>query len=154
MDVPADGLPSPQQVGQQLVRGVRMLSREGSSQVTIQLDPPELGEVTVRLVSRDQVLSGEISVANRQVQDAVQQGLGGLREALVSQGIQVDGLEVLVDDRGASSTDRDQTNPFLRDRSGNGPEQDESNPQRHPQQRDPWPTRQGGYGQARLDLTA
>ena len=49
-------------VTSQIVRGARFISREGANQVTLRLDPPELGEVTIRLSSINKTVTGEIRV--------------------------------------------------------------------------------------------
>jgi hypothetical protein len=105
------------QVTHQIVRGARFLSRTNLNQITIRLDPPELGEVTVQLASRNQAVTGEIRVENRAVQEIVQRNLAELRESLNGQGIQIDRIEVSVDAGGRSAVDRDGEN-LLHDRSG------------------------------------
>ena len=157
----ADSLSSPEtledayRINDQLVRGMRMFSRNGTSQVTMRLDPPELGEVTIRLVSENRVLSGEIAVGSREVHEVVQRNMAGLREALANQGIQVDRIEVSVDGRGTSGADREPSNPAWQDRSGNGTPDGRQDPQRRPFQREAWPQqRQPIFGDGRVDLTA
>lgn len=107
----------PTQVTHQIVRGARFLSRTDLNQITIRLDPPELGEVTVQLASRDQAVTGEIRVENRSVQEIVQRNLAELKDALNGQGIQIDRLEVSVDGGGRSTVDREGNGGFLRDRT-------------------------------------
>lgn len=94
-------------VTNQIVRGARFLTREGASQVTLRLDPPELGEVTIRLSSVDKALSGEIRVESRMVQEIVSRNLGELRESLGSQGIQLENIDVSVESGNRSGVDRD-----------------------------------------------
>lgn len=102
-------------VTQQIVRGARFLTREGANQVTLRLDPPELGEVTIRLSSVDKALSGEIRVESRMVQEIVNRNMADLRESLGSQGIQVDNIEVTVESGGRSGVDRDGGSAFRRE---------------------------------------
>ncbi len=124
----AETLQETYRVSDQLVRGVRFLSRDGTSQVTIRLDPPELGQVTIRLVSANQTISGEIAVENRQVHEVVQTHLNDLRQALAEQGIQVDQLDVSVDNRGTSGANRDSSQSSSQDRSS------KSDPDNNPDQ--------------------
>ena len=131
-----------------------MVSRGGTSQVTVRLDPPDLGEVTVRLVSDNRVLSGEIIVQNRQVHELVQGRIAELRESLSSQGVQVDQIQVSVDGRGAAGTQRD-TNPFnFREDAGGDRPDGEQPPD---QSSDRWgnPSRGNpGRSDGRFDTTA
>jgi flagellar hook-length control protein FliK len=106
-----------------------MVSRGGASEVTVRLDPPELGEVTVRLTSEDRVLSGQILVENRHVHELVQARLAELRESLVAQGVQVDHIQVSVDGRGASGTHREANQFIFRDGGGNARPDSEGSPQ-------------------------
>ena len=114
----------------QVVRAARLASRDGSNEVTIRLDPPELGKVTVRLVSEDKVLSGQIVVENRQVHDLVQGRMTELRESLSAQGVQVDQIQVTVDGRGASGTQREANQYNLREEGGNARPDDQESSQR------------------------
>ena len=141
-------------INDQVVRGMRMFSRNGASQVTLRLDPPELGEVTIRLVTENRVLSGEIAVENREAHEVLQRHMVGLREALANQGIQVDRMEVSVDGRGTSGADRESSNPAWQDRSGNGAPDGRPDSQRRPFQQEAWPRRQPVVGDGRVDLTA
>jgi flagellar hook-length control protein FliK len=127
----APGLPEdPSAVTDQVVRAARLASRDGSNEVTVRLDPPELGKVTVRLVSEDRVLSGQIVVENRQVHDLVQGRMTELRESLSAQGVQVDQIQVTVDGRGASGTQREANQYNLREEGGNARPDDQESSQR------------------------
>ena len=77
----------------------------------------ELGEVTIRLSSSNNTLSGEIRVESRMVQEIVSRNIGELRESLMNQGIRVDNIEVSVESGGRSSVDRDGSAPSQRDRA-------------------------------------
>ncbi len=130
-------------VTNQIVRGARFLTREGANQVTLRLDPPELGEITIRLSSVDKVLSGEIRVESRMVQEIVNRNMAELRESLGNQGIQVDNIEVSVESGGRSNVDRDGSAASRReeadrdrnpasDRDSQTRDQDESQERRSP----------------------
>jgi hypothetical protein len=101
--MPSDQIDREYQVSDQVIRNIRGMFRQGNSQVTMRLDPKELGEVTIRLSTRNQVVSGEIMVENHKVQEIVQRNMGALREAMVGQGIHLDTINVSVNDRGAQS---------------------------------------------------
>jgi len=116
-DATPDQIERTYRVTDQIIRSARVLNREGNHQVTMRLDPPELGQVTIRLSSQDQVVSGEIAVENQKVHDIVTRHLGSLREALNGQGVQLDQIDVSVQDRGAQA-DRETFREALDDRSG------------------------------------
>jgi len=142
-------------VTHQIVRGARFLTREGANQVTLRLDPPELGEVTIRLSSTSKALSGEIRVENRMVQEIVNRNMANLRESLGSQGIQVDNIEVTVESGNRSSTDRDGNAAFRReqaDRDGQTASDRDRRPQEREEQQDRRPRQPLGDGQ--VDYTA
>ena len=122
-------------VTNQIVRGARFLTREGANQVTLRLDPPELGEVTIRLTSSGNSLSGEIRVESRMVQELVSRNIGELRESLGNQGIHVNNIEVSVESGGRSSVDRDGSAPSQRERADRE-SQSESDRNRQPQDQD------------------
>ena len=122
-------------VTNQIVRGARFLTREGANQVTLRLDPPELGEVTIRLTSSGNTLSGEIRVESRMVQELVSRNIGELRESLGNQGIHVNNIEVSVESGGRSSVDRDGSAPSQRERADRE-SQSESDRDRQPQEQD------------------
>ena len=125
-----DAMPSEQidrnyGVGEQVVRNARVMMRAGDTEVTMRLDPQELGEVTIRLSSHNQKVSGEIVVENQKVQEIVQRHLGTLREALASQGIQIENIDVSVNDRGAQSN-RESFREGLEERSQNREQREQS----------------------------
>ena len=141
-------------VTNQLVQATRLISRNGTSEVTIRLRPQELGEVTIRLVSAGETLTGEIAVGNRQVHDIVHGHLNELREALAGQGIQIDRIEVSIDNRGAQGADRDASQSFSQDRSGRTDR--EGNPQERgrPDDWDDRPEGRPATQDGRMDLMA
>jgi len=102
-------------VTDQIVRGARFLSREGANQITLRLDPPELGEITIRLSSTGKSLTGEIRVESRMVQDIVNRNLAVLRDSLSGQGIKVDTLQVSVESGSRSGVDSDGSKAFHRE---------------------------------------
>ena len=114
--MPSEEIDRNYRVSEQVIRSARVLTRGGASEVTMRLDPQELGAVTVRLSSEGQVVSGEIVVENQKVQEIVQRNLGALREALAGQGIQIENIDVSVNDRGAQA-DRETFRDNLEDRS-------------------------------------
>ena len=115
----AERLDQTHQITGQLIRGVRMVTGSDSSRVTLRLNPAELGEVTIRLVTQGGSLSGDIAVQNRGVQEIALQNLAALRDALVSQGVQVNQLSVSVDSQGQTQQDREAFQQLMDQRDRN-----------------------------------
>ncbi len=127
-------------VTQRIVRGARFLTREGANQVTLRLDPPELGEITIRLSSVDKTLTGEIRVESRMVQEIVNRNMAELRESLGSQGIQIDNIEVSVESGNRSGVDREGSSAFRREQT-NQDGRPTSDRDRRPEDREDTPDR-------------
>ena len=103
-----NGLPSPEEVVNQVVRGARFLLKNDVTEVRIRLEPPELGTVRIRLVAGEKTLSGEIAVSNQEVKGIVESQLQQLRSSLTDQGLEVGRIDVSVrdDSRGGHLQDR------------------------------------------------
>ncbi|WP_188861654.1 flagellar hook-length control protein FliK [Marinobacterium nitratireducens] len=84
-----------QTVGERLL----MLSAGGVQMAEIQLDPPELGSLQVRLLVQHDQVSLSISSPHAQVRDALEQQMPRLREMLAEQGLNLDSSTV-ADDSG------------------------------------------------------
>jgi flagellar hook-length control protein FliK len=122
--------------------------------VTLRLDPPELGEVTIRIASREGSMSGEIAVENRHVHDVVQRHLVDLREALTGQGVQVDRLDVSVDGRSAADADREPRQALHDDRPGRGTPEDPQDREQHPSAWDGRPRGRSDLSEGGVDFVA
>jgi flagellar hook-length control protein FliK len=127
--VPSEELERTYKITDQIIRSAQVLTRDGATQVTLRLDPPELGEVTIRLSSQNQMVSGEISVENQKVHDIVQRHMNTLRESLASQGVQLNQIDVSIHDR-ASSFDREAARQFADHNQNNARSQDQRQQQR------------------------
>lgn len=83
MHVPVASAAWQQELGQQLVH----LVQRGTDSIDLHLNPRELGPLQIRLQLHDQTAQVHFLVANADVQNAVQQAIPQLREALADQGI-------------------------------------------------------------------
>jgi flagellar hook-length control protein FliK len=81
------------QVSVRLFTGVR----QGSGNMTIQIHPPELGSVKVRIVSDQGSLNVHLHPQNQQVAAILERHLPALHQSLADQGIDLSGLQVSVD---------------------------------------------------------
>jgi flagellar hook-length control protein FliK len=67
---------------------------QDNGQVTIRLNPAELGELKINVRMDDQRLRIEIVAENRTVKDALMENLGTLKEALARQNIEMKQFDV------------------------------------------------------------
>lgn len=68
----------------------------GRFQMTVQLEPPELGQVQLRIQMQQQVVSLHIDVENNTVARLIQSRMSELHDALAAQGVRVDRTDVVV----------------------------------------------------------
>jgi len=89
----------PQVIIPQVVEGASHLLRSGSGRVTITLHPPQLGTIDMDIQVRDNKVSMLMLADNHEVKQVLESSLTHLRNALSEQGLQVDRVDVLVQDR-------------------------------------------------------
>jgi flagellar hook-length control protein FliK len=81
-------------VSEQILEGVRTSMAQGEGQISVRLQPPELGTITVRLRERGERLEGTVEVdksdTRREIERALPEVVRGLQDA----GIQVHKLDV------------------------------------------------------------
>lgn len=80
---------SKEQGGEQLADRVQMMMSKNLKHVDIRLDPPELGKLQIKLSMNNDQASVQITVANQQSRDLVEQAMPRLRELLHQQGLQL-----------------------------------------------------------------
>lgn len=78
---------------------VRLFSgaRQGSGSMTVNIHPPELGSVRVRILSDQGRLSVQLQPQNAQVAGMLERNLPMLQQSLADQGVDIDDLRVSVD---------------------------------------------------------
>lgn len=86
----------------QVVRGIRLAQAEGRSDVYLQLDPPSLGELHIRLTIQDGHVRVHLHTPSGEVKGMLDGALAQLRQALTDQGLRVDGLAVSLGQGGAA----------------------------------------------------
>jgi len=74
------------------------------SQVIITLRPENLGKVDINLVSKDGVVTAQITAENSQVKDILNKGLETLRQNLLDQGVNVNKLAISVQETNTSNS--------------------------------------------------
>ena len=89
----------PQVIIPQVVEGASNLLRSGSGRVVITLHPPQLGTIDMDIQVRDNKVSMLMLADNHEIKQVLESSLTQLRNALSEQGLQVDRVDVLVQDR-------------------------------------------------------
>jgi len=85
-------------VGQQIQESVqRSFSQEGQNQqITIQLNPPELGKVLIKFQEQDNQISGLLEVSKTQTRIEIEQAIPQIIRGLQDSGIQIKRLDVTI----------------------------------------------------------
>jgi|GEM_PF-1556611 len=87
-------------VAPQVVRGLAALMRgNGVSELRLQLQPKDLGEIELRVRALEGIVRGEISVQSAEVKQLLESQIERLRVALAQQGFELDGFDIEVADR-------------------------------------------------------
>lgn len=113
--VTGEALPTPtsssdgeaQRVAEQALRGIRGALNQRGGSVTLQLSPPELGSLRVRVEMQGTVVRAQIEAATESAKSALSQQLTMLKGALESHGLTVEQLQVQTQGANQSSTARD-----------------------------------------------
>lgn len=88
-----------QQMVDQVAAKLSSSGNQGKSTLTLNLHPPELGRLTVKLFSEDGHMSLHMHANNQQVQEVLERHMPRLRESLQQQGIELDDAMVSADSR-------------------------------------------------------
>ncbi len=92
----------PQVIIPQIVEGAGNVLRGGSGRVVITLHPPQLGTLDMDIQVRENKVSLVMLADNHEVKQVLESSLAHLKNALGDQGLQVDRVDVLVQDRSGS----------------------------------------------------
>jgi len=79
---------------QQLKEHLTMMSRGGLGHAVLQLDPEELGAMSVRIVMNNDQMNVSFHVQNPQAKELLEQAMGKLKESLEEQGIELQQSDV------------------------------------------------------------
>jgi flagellar hook-length control protein FliK len=90
-----------------ILRGARILVNEGGGTARIQLQPPQLGGLEIRIAVNNGAVRVSLVADRTAVADLLQHHLPGVRHALQLQGLAVDRVEVAHRDAGDSLGERD-----------------------------------------------
>ncbi len=85
------------QLADTIVSHARVIERDGKVEFQMRLDPPELGQMQVRLVTRGTEVHGQVLVASEAVRGLIESQLPELRQRLEAAGVTVQRFDVSTD---------------------------------------------------------
>lgn len=85
------------QVADTIVTHAHVLERDGRVEFQMRLDPPELGQLQIRLVARGSEIHGHVLVASEAVRGLIESQLPELRQRLEAAGVNVQQFDVSTD---------------------------------------------------------
>ena len=86
-------------ISKQIQGSINSLSRQGDQQITIHLNPPELGKVYIKFQEQGGQITGLLEVDKIQTRVEIQQALPQIIQNLADSGIQIKRLEVVLTDQ-------------------------------------------------------
>lgn len=86
----------------QISKKMNALAHLNGEEISIQLEPENLGKIRVGVGMKDGVMTARIGVETESVRQVVEANLATLRDSLENQGIKIQGMEVTVDQRHSS----------------------------------------------------
>ena len=87
---------SPQNVMEQIVSSMRVVTQGTLAEIRIQLKPEHLGEVSLRISTQNGIVVAQFVAESQRVKEIIEAGFNRLRESLEEQGINVQQIEVSV----------------------------------------------------------
>jgi len=105
-NAPPDGSTS---ISDQIQGSISSLLRQGDQQITIRLNPPELGKVFIRFQQQEGEITGLLEVSRAETRVEIQQLLPQIIRNLQDSGVQIKRLEVQLSDQPEQQLFRDQS---------------------------------------------
>ncbi|MHC4499559.1 MAG: flagellar hook-length control protein FliK [Planctomycetota bacterium] len=103
--------PAPAGISDQILESIHSSLRQGEQQITIRLNPPELGKVFIKLQEQQDQITGLLEVSRIQTRYEIEHELPNMIRTLQEAGIQIKRLDVVVSDQPEQETFRDQSLP-------------------------------------------
>lgn len=94
-------------IGKQILESIHgsLAQQRGDQQITVRLNPPELGKVFIKLQERDAELTGILEVSRAQTRSEIEHALPQMIRNLADCGIQVKRLDVVLSEQGRPGQD-------------------------------------------------
>ena len=99
----AHAMPSAERMNifNQVVESAKVVLQEGKSEMTLQLKPENLGRLSVEIVTERGMMVARFEAESQQVKEIIESSLSQLKDALESQGLNVQGFSVSVSQQDA-----------------------------------------------------
>jgi flagellar hook-length control protein FliK len=95
--------------GHQVLEHIRTSLRPGDQQITIRLNPPELGRVLIKFEEQQQQITGFLEVSKIQTRYEIEQALPQIIRTLHDAGVHIKKLEVVLADQTEQQNFKDQS---------------------------------------------
>lgn len=105
----ASALPKSASISGQILESIQSSLQQGQSRLTIALNPPELGRVSVRFEEQGNQLIGILEVSQKQTRAEIEQALPQLLQNLQDGGVQIKRLDVMLNDQPEHGHAKDQS---------------------------------------------
>jgi len=96
-------------LGEQIRESMHSLASQGDQRITIRLNPPELGYVSIKLVEQADEITGLLEVSRTQTRYEIEQVLPEVLRNLADSGVQIKRLDVLLADQSEQQNYKDQS---------------------------------------------
>ena len=96
-------------LGEQIRESIHSLASQGDQQITIRLNPPELGRVSIKFQEQAGEITGLLEVSKLQTRIEIQQALPQILRDLADSGVQIKRLEVMLEDQSQQRSYKDQS---------------------------------------------
>jgi flagellar hook-length control protein FliK len=94
---------------EQIRESIQSLTSQADQQITIRLNPPELGHVSIKLVQQADEITGLMEVSRAQTRYEIEQVLPEVLRNLADSGVQIKRLDVMLEDQSQQQTYKDQS---------------------------------------------
>jgi flagellar hook-length control protein FliK len=101
-------------VSKQILESIKIVLKDGKSEMSMQLKPDNLGKLSFEVVSEKGIMIAKFTAESYQVKEIIESNLPALKDAMESKGLNVQGFSVSVDDKRERSTSYEQLNTSKR----------------------------------------
>jgi flagellar hook-length control protein FliK len=95
-------------ISQQIFESIHGSLQKGQQQITIQLNPPELGRILIKFQESDEKITGLLEVSKSETRHEIEQALPEILKTLQDAGIQFKRLEVTVNEQSSQQLTKEQ----------------------------------------------
>lgn len=83
-------------VAKQMVKGMELKLSEGTQEMSIKLDPENLGKVNLKIITENGLVTAKFEAESQKVKEIIESNLSLLKESLEKRGVEVSNLDVSV----------------------------------------------------------